>query len=762
MKSATLFCRTGLFLAICLTPLPGAEPPAPAVPVPKPAPELKLVERFDGNGDHRLDAAERQAARAYLAQHPPETAPGPSRPGQPAPLLPTALEPVKPGEKIAPQNVPTFTGRPLYAPGVVRTLFLEFADSDWEKELGDFARTDVLVPAQLTVDGTSLTGVGARFLSRDSTLGEGYKRSLELTPDHTQAGQTLAGFGRLTLLDAHADPTFLRSMLYYRVAREYVPTPAAAFVRTVINGESWGIYTSVQPFDGNFTREHFGTAGGGRFVATGGNLVYLGEDPAAYRDCYRLLSGEDPAVWTALIRLCRVLNQTPPDRLEAALAPLLDVEEALKFLALENALINQDGYGSAAGSYGLYLDPAGRFHLIPQLAEASFRLVEVREYDRSAGRDDGGRERGGRRNGAERETPAADRRGGNGDAAGAVPPGAKPKDFPRQSGSDLAMLLSYSFVNKADADFDRKLTKEEWLGFARSWFLVMDEDYTGQLTRDQFMVKVRLFVTPPSVIDGKTTQTFGHEDPAGTIGQDLFTAIDANRDGRLTMDEFQAAFASWFNAWSDPKSGRLMEDALRQGLHTVLTRTVFQADQSYIATRANTEARQSDGRGGGEGRGGRGGGESGAGSNGIVGLNLGPLNFGLGGGRSGRSGGGRSLVTYGEQLDPLAALGDDTKPLLAKLLAVPKLRALYLRHVRGIAENWLVWDWLGPITQEYHALIAADVEKDTHKPASYAHFVQELDQDAVEDARGSDETASLKAFAWGRLNYLREDSHSSR
>ena len=39
-----------------------------------------------------------------------------------------------------------------------------------------------------------------------------------------------------------------------------------------------------------------------------------------------------------------MLNETPPDRLEAALAPILDVDGALRFLALEIALVNGDGY----------------------------------------------------------------------------------------------------------------------------------------------------------------------------------------------------------------------------------------------------------------------------------------------------------------------------------------------------------------------------------------------------------------------------------
>ena len=37
----------------------------------------------------------------------------------------------------------------------------------------------------------------------------------------------------------------------------------------------------------------------------------------------------------------------------------------LKFLAIEVALVNSDGYWSRASDYNLYRDPDGRFHIIP-------------------------------------------------------------------------------------------------------------------------------------------------------------------------------------------------------------------------------------------------------------------------------------------------------------------------------------------------------------------------------------------------------------
>ena len=65
-----------------------------------------------------------------------------------------------------------------------------------------------------------------------------------------------------------------------------------------------------------------------------------------------------------------MLNETPPEKLEAALSPMLDVDGALKFLALEVALVNSDGYWTRASDYSIYQDEKGSF--------TSFRTIERR------------------------------------------------------------------------------------------------------------------------------------------------------------------------------------------------------------------------------------------------------------------------------------------------------------------------------------------------------------------------------------------------
>lgn len=80
----------------------------------------------------------------------------------------------------------------------------------------------------------------------------------------------------------------------------------------------------------------------------------------------------------------------------------------------------------------------------------------------------------------------------------------------------------------------------------------------------------------------------------------------------------------------------------------------------------------------------------------------------------------------GLELDPLVAVSDPNKVLLNKLLAVPALRERYLSYVHDIADKWLDWNRLGPIAEQYHALIADEVARDTRKLDSTEAFEESL------------------------------------
>lgn len=336
-----------------------------------------VVAMFDKDGDKRLNAAERQAALAYLESQ------GSGRRGfgfgRRGAAAGDAAAPAA-GPKVARASVKVYPASvPLYDLGALRTLFFDFEDANWERELMAFKDTDVEVPATLSVDGRTYRSVGIRFRGASSFMmvPAGEKHSINVSVDYGDKAQTIAGYKTLNLLNAHEDPSFLRAVLFLRAARDYVPAAAANLVRVVINGESWGIYDNVEQVNKAFITRWFKTDGGARWKVPGspgarGGLEYSGDEVSAYKRVFEIKTKDTPKSWAALIHLTKVLNETPPDRLAAALAPILDVDEALKFLALDNTLVNNDGYWTRASDYNIYQDPAGVFHVFPHDINETF------------------------------------------------------------------------------------------------------------------------------------------------------------------------------------------------------------------------------------------------------------------------------------------------------------------------------------------------------------------------------------------------------
>jgi spore coat protein CotH len=339
----------------------------------------KILKDFDKDGDGRLNAEERKAARESLAK-----GGGPGgfpKGGFGPPGIRGKQEPPKPGPKVDPADVKSYPATvDLYEPTALRTIFLEFENKDWEAELQDFHGTDVEVPATLTVDGKKYPNVGVHFRGMSSYMGipAGYKRSLNLSMDFADAQQRLYGHKTLNLLNSHEDASFLSTVLYSHIARQYIPCPKANMVKVVINGESWGVYANAEQFNKEFLKENYKTDKGARWKVRGnpgarGGLEYFGDRAEDYKRIFEIKSTDDEKSWKALINLCKVLNETPADKLEEALKPILDIDGVLWFLALDVALINGDGYWIRSSDYSLYLDPKGKFHIIPGDMNECFR-----------------------------------------------------------------------------------------------------------------------------------------------------------------------------------------------------------------------------------------------------------------------------------------------------------------------------------------------------------------------------------------------------
>ncbi|MFO0802859.1 MAG: CotH kinase family protein [Gemmataceae bacterium] len=336
--------------------------------------ERKILKEFDKNGDGWLNAEERAAARETAKK-------GEMRKGGPGggKGFGGNRPEGKPGPKVDLADVKPVGDAKLYDPAVLRTIFLEFENKDWEQEIQDFHGTDVDVAATMIVDGKRYPNVGVHFRGMSSYMGVGMgsKRSFGINMDMADPKQRLLGYKNLNLLNCNGDGSQLSTILYSHIARQHIPAPKANVVKVVINGESWGLYTNVQQFDKVFLEENYKSAKGTRWKVRGspggrGGFEYLGDDPAAYKRIYEIKTDDDPKAWQALINVCKVLKETPADKLQAALEPILDVDGLLWFLALDVALINSDGFWTRASDYTIFLDNKGKIHIVPHDMNEAF------------------------------------------------------------------------------------------------------------------------------------------------------------------------------------------------------------------------------------------------------------------------------------------------------------------------------------------------------------------------------------------------------
>jgi len=329
-----------------------------------PQPDRKIVKDFDKNGDERLDREERSAAREWLRTQ--------GNGGFDRFFGRGRTVNAEAGMHLKPSDVRLYPGVPLYDTSILRTMFLTFEKADWAEELAAFYRTDVDVPASVVVDGNTYPDVGVHFRGNSSyrSVPQGLKHSLNLSFDFAHPHQEIGGYRTLNLLNSNNDATFVRTVLYSEIARHYLPIARTNYMRVVINGESWGVYVNTQQFNKDFLREWFKESKGARWKVPGsprgrGGLEYLGDDVASYKSTYEIKTDDDAEDWKAFVNLCKVLNTTPANKLEAALDSILDVDGALKFLALDVAFVNSDGYWTRASDFNVYRDPRGKFHILP-------------------------------------------------------------------------------------------------------------------------------------------------------------------------------------------------------------------------------------------------------------------------------------------------------------------------------------------------------------------------------------------------------------
>ncbi len=288
-------------------------------------------------------------------------------------------------------------GQDLYDLNQVVDIYMEFSDPLWEAKLDSLkqAGNDGRLIGKVKIKGVTYDSVGIRYKGNSSYYNVRKTKSSKL-PFNLKANTVIKGqrfpgdVKTIKLSNVFRDPSYLREVLSYQIAGNYLPAPKANFARVYVNNKLIGFYNNTSSVDGDFLTTHFGEDEGtlvkcdpswnarpGSKCSKGekASLMYQGKDTTCYYANYEMKSRHG---WASLAELTYVLNKEP-EKLERK----LNIDRALWMHAFNNVLVNLDSYsGRLCHNYYLYQDSFGIFQPIPwdmNLSFGGFRYADEKK-----------------------------------------------------------------------------------------------------------------------------------------------------------------------------------------------------------------------------------------------------------------------------------------------------------------------------------------------------------------------------------------------
>ncbi len=287
----------------------------------------------------------------------------------------------------------------LYQLTKVQELKIYFERPDWERALDSLKQNGQKerMTANIKVNGQSFSNAGVRFKGNSSynSARNIYKRKLPLNIKIDYKNKTQAyrgGYTSLKLANGFRDPSMVREVLSYEIARTYMPAPEANFIQVYINDKHYGFYTNVESINENFIKKHYKNEdltlikcdieprvkkpSNCPKASERGTLQYIGKDTLCYANIYEVKEGDNG--FQKVIRLTETLKNKPEN-----IDKVLNVDQTLWMLAFNNVLVNLDSYtGRLAHNYYMVEDAYGR--LTPIIWDLNLSFGGFRYADKNA------------------------------------------------------------------------------------------------------------------------------------------------------------------------------------------------------------------------------------------------------------------------------------------------------------------------------------------------------------------------------------------
>lgn len=259
----------------------------------------------------------------------------------------------------------------FYDVNTIQEVRISFQEPNWKHILdslfinyGEEGR----LKGDITINGQFFKGVGVRYKGFSSWDIAQTKNPFNVELDYSIKNQNYKGFTKLKLGNIIHDPSFVREVLSYEIARKYMPASMANYAKVFINDTLLGLYCSVEAVDKIFVKKFFNSNINSFFKGSpvtlqypfgqNANLAYThGGDTAGYKPFYKQES--DISGWSNLLKFIYILNNQI-DSIEY----FLNTDRTLWMHAFNYSMVNLDSYIGYSQNYYLYMDDNGRFNPI--------------------------------------------------------------------------------------------------------------------------------------------------------------------------------------------------------------------------------------------------------------------------------------------------------------------------------------------------------------------------------------------------------------
>jgi spore coat protein H len=201
------------------------------------------------------------------------------------------------------------------------------------------------------------------------------KKPFKIDFNRYVADQDFHGVNKLNFSNSLWDPSMMREPLAYDTfAAAGCPACRTSHVKLFVtvpgiySRELFGVYVMIEQVDKTYLADRFSNHSGNLYKAAmwGGDLKWLGSDPAPYRGCYEKKTNELEDDWSDLINFIYVLNSTPDPSFRTEIEKVLNVDGFLSYLAANTALSNLDSIAGRNCNFYLYRNPrTGKFEFLP-------------------------------------------------------------------------------------------------------------------------------------------------------------------------------------------------------------------------------------------------------------------------------------------------------------------------------------------------------------------------------------------------------------